>query len=175
MEIPRRTGGAGWLMALGAFALALAGCATARVSAERRPDGSEHLRCRTALPACLVEAERLCEGRHYIVLRALDEHDHRGSQLYDDVRTSEAIVRCGPPMAWPPGVEPMALPAETGAGPPAPPPSASAPSPAPPRACVPGSTQACVGPAGCQGGQACLADGAGFGPCDCGAAATAPR
>src|SRR6266404_9106823 len=123
MKIPRRTRGAGWLVALGA--LALVGCATARVSAERRPDGSEHLRCRTALPACLVEAERLCEGRHYVVLRALDEHDHRGSQLNNDVRTSEAIVRCGPPMAWPPGVEPMALPAEAGTAP------TLAPTPAP--------------------------------------------
>src|SRR5579863_4955409 len=106
MKISRRTGGAGWLVALGA--LALAGCATARVSAERRPDGTEHLRCMMALPVCLGEAERLCQGRHYIVLRALDEHDHRGAQLDNDARSSEAIVRCGPPMAWPPGFEPMA-------------------------------------------------------------------
>jgi hypothetical protein len=35
-------------------------------------------------------------------------------------------------------------------------------------ACVKGVTQACVGPGGCSGGQACLPDGSGFGPCDCG-------
>ena len=35
--------------------------------------------------------------------------------------------------------------------------------------CVPGSTQACVGPAACNGGQSCLPDGSGFAPCDCGA------
>lgn len=43
--------------------------------------------------------------------------------------------------------------------------------------CVPGATQACVGAGGCSGGQACLKDGSGFGPCDCGpapAAAAAP-
>ena len=34
--------------------------------------------------------------------------------------------------------------------------------------CVPGSTQECVGPGGCRGGQACLGDGSGFGACDCG-------
>ncbi len=34
--------------------------------------------------------------------------------------------------------------------------------------CVPGSTQECVGPGGCRGGQACLSDGSGFGACDCG-------
>ena len=159
----------GWLVALGA--LALVGCATASLAVETRPDGTTRLRCRMTLPACLVEAERLCQGRHYIVLRALDEHDHRGSQLNDDVRTSEAIVRCGPPMAWPPGVEPMALPAESGAAAAAPPPLASAPPAGPPRACIPGSPPAGVGPGGCKGGQSCLADGTGFGPCDCGAGA----
>lgn len=40
-------------------------------------------------------------------------------------------------------------------------------------ACVAGSTQACVGPGGCAGGQACLPDGSGFGECDCGADAGA--
>jgi hypothetical protein len=170
MTIFRRPLVAGWLVALGAFAGA--GCAAARLSAETRPDGTKYLRCRMPLPDCLIEAERLCQGRHYIVLRALDEHDHHGgSQLNADARTSEAIVRCGPLMSWPPGVEPMALPAETGAPPAAatssPPPLSPSP-PAPARACVPGSTQACVGPGGCKGGQACLADGAGFGPCDCG-------
>lgn len=34
--------------------------------------------------------------------------------------------------------------------------------------CTPGDSKACTGPAGCQGGQACLADGTGWGSCDCG-------
>lgn len=34
--------------------------------------------------------------------------------------------------------------------------------------CVPGVTQACLGPAACRGAQACLVDGRGYGPCDCG-------
>jgi sulfatase modifying factor 1 len=37
-------------------------------------------------------------------------------------------------------------------------------------ACVPGATQICVGAGACRGAQVCLASGAGFGPCDCGAA-----
>lgn len=42
-------------------------------------------------------------------------------------------------------------------------------SPAPPtRWCVPGVTQACLGPGACSGAQACLPDGSGFGACDCG-------
>ena len=35
-------------------------------------------------------------------------------------------------------------------------------------ACVPGASQACVGVGGCAGGQVCLADGSGFGACECG-------
>jgi hypothetical protein len=41
-------------------------------------------------------------------------------------------------------------------------------------ACVPGATQTCIGPAACNGGQSCLADGSGFGPCDCGTQAPQP-
>ena len=33
--------------------------------------------------------------------------------------------------------------------------------------CTPGSTQECVGPGACQGGQSCNADGTGFAPCEC--------
>ena len=36
------------------------------------------------------------------------------------------------------------------------------------RACVPGTTQACLGPAACTGAQSCLANGSGFDRCDCG-------
>jgi hypothetical protein len=38
--------------------------------------------------------------------------------------------------------------------------------------CVPNSTQRCYGPAGCQGGQSCLANGSGYDVCDCGNSAT---
>jgi hypothetical protein len=55
------------------------------------------------------------------------------------------------------------------------PPAASTPTatstpPAASAACTPGATQACVGPAGCTGGQFCTDDGARYSPCDCGAA-----
>ena len=94
-----------------------------RFKSETPPDGTRHLTCATSLPECLAEAERLCGGRHYVVLRAVDEHDHRGGpELNVDVRTSEAVVRCGPAMSWPPRFDPMALPPESCA---APPPAAS--------------------------------------------------
>jgi hypothetical protein len=43
----------------------------------------------------------------------------------------------------------------------------------PTTACVPGATQACVGPGGCNGGQFCLDDGSKYSPCDCGGKAAA--
>jgi hypothetical protein len=43
-----------------------------------------------------------------------------------------------------------------------------APGDALPRVCVPGRAVACTGPAGCAGGQVCVANGTGYGPCDCG-------
>ncbi|MBN1605899.1 MAG: DUF4156 domain-containing protein [Polyangiaceae bacterium] len=46
--------------------------------------------------------------------------------------------------------------------------AATPPPPPKPAGCTPGSTQACVGPGGCNGGQSCVADGSGYSPCDCG-------
>lgn len=36
-----------------------------------------------------------------------------------------------------------------------------------PRVCVPGKSEACVGPGGCAGGQRCADDGSAFGVCEC--------
>lgn len=52
---------------------------------------------------------------------------------------------------------------------------ASSPSAPPTRWCVPGVTQACLGPGACSGAQACLPDGSGFGSCDCGPNAAEPE
>src|SRR6185436_14658732 len=38
------------------------------------------------------------------------------------------------------------------------------------RVCNPGDTRTCVGIGACTGGQACLADGTGYGTCGCGGA-----
>ena len=66
------------------------------------------------------------------------------------------------PVATPPvAAEPVAT---TSAQVPAP---APPPPPAPP-VCVPGATQACLGPGACSGAQACRDDASGFQPCDCG-------
>ncbi len=174
-----------WLTT-GALALVVAACASrAGVQTTRLPDGTVKLNCEGGLPNCLALAEDVCKGNPYEVLRARDQRDRYGPEMGTgqvEVRSSEAIVRCGkrgqPP---PPSAHldeapafrlrrPDAPPVDPNAAPAAPAPTAAAPAPiaaAPlPRACVPGSTQACVGPAKCEGGQSCLPDGSAYGPCD---------
>lgn len=46
---------------------------------------------------------------------------------------------------------------------------------APGQVCIPGATQECLGAGACRGAQACLMDGRGYGPCDCGTNDEAPR
>jgi hypothetical protein len=129
----------------------VAGCATARIVTEKRGDQRYLLRCQTPLPVCLAEgAEAACEGRHYVVERALNEVNERGTVTSPTIEHTSA------------------------ASAPVPAPASPAAATAGQRVCTPGASQACVGPGGCQGGQACLVDGAAFGPCDCGGAAAPP-
>jgi hypothetical protein len=150
-------------------AVAVLGCATApAVTTERRPDGIYHLKCKTPLQVCLNEAESVCNHQRYAVLRAFDDHEYKGDVTFPtESRVSEAFVRCGIRAAW--GDENNDLKKA--------PLCSEAATPAPEAArvgCAPGISVACVGPAGCAGGQVCLPDGAKFGPCDCGAASSPP-
>lgn len=44
--------------------------------------------------------------------------------------------------------------------------------PSPKQVCVPGKSEACIGPGACTGGQSCNADGLGYSACDCGSVMT---
>jgi hypothetical protein len=148
------------------------GCATGpAVKTELGADGVYHLTCRTTLQVCLNEAEVVCHNERYAVLRAFDLHGYAGDSVQPtESRHSEAFVRCGARGTW--GEENktlMASPLSAVAGAPA---SSATPAASPVRLCTPGASQACVGAAGCKGGQSCRPDGSGFGPCDCGPAPT---
>ncbi|MDB4982937.1 MAG: hypothetical protein JWM82_3689 [Myxococcales bacterium] len=161
------------ILPLAAVALVVvlpAGCGSHRNVVEKVRDNVYRLTCHKALPVCLAEeAEARCQGYHYVVLRAVNEINLRGvvpNQMED--RSSEAVIQCGLQHDWGAIGNPM----EGGgadkalvvgaAG------DAVAAHPAS-AACVPGATQACVGAAGCHGGQACRPDGGGYLSCDCGA------
>jgi hypothetical protein len=133
-------------------------------SLQQLQDGSLQLECRASLAACTGKASRYCEGQGCEILH--------GSQDQD---SSRVVFRCRQQAM--PKLLSMIVPGPSAS---TPPPSAgsargapSAPrSPAhqpsgPARVCVPGATQRCVGAGACQGGQACLPSGAGFGPCQC--------
>lgn len=151
----------------------LGGCATRQsVDTTRLPDGSINLKCQGPLSSCLAKADSICRGASYEVLRARDQRDHYGSDAGSsrvEVRSSEATVRCAS-AEHPLGPNDGRADPATAAGsfrlkrPDADANGAATAA----RACVPGTTQACIGPGKCEGGQSCLPDGSAYGPCDCG-------
>jgi hypothetical protein len=151
------------LPALIALAVFVEACATAPVvTTDLGPDGVYHLKCGTTLQVCLNRAELLCHSQRYAVLRAFDNHEYAGDTVFPtETRQSEAFVRCGSRGSW--GDANKSLMAS-----PLGPAVVAAPVATPSRLCTPGASQACVGPAGCKGGQSCAPDGNAFGPCDCG-------
>jgi hypothetical protein len=143
-------------------------CAGPAVTTERRDDGIFHLKCKTTLEICLAAADNACNHDRYVVLRAYDEHNLKGDTSQpEDFRSSEAFIRCGMRSAW--GSENTTLLQQ-----PLCPAAAQASSSAALRVCTPGATQACVGAAGCAGGQACAPDGTSFSTCDCGPSSAPP-
>jgi hypothetical protein len=141
-------------------------CSAATGRPVRHADGGYSLSCKGPLSDCLHHAERLCKDDGYSVVEAHDVRERLGHQSGQStilIQKSDATIYCGKhaPRA----------PIELKRAPEPPPAPAAAPAPAPPKpvpVCVPGATQACTGPAGCNGGQACNADGTGYDPCNCG-------
>ena len=156
---------AAWFLVL----LLPAACSHGSGAPVRQADGGYSLACSGALSDCLRHAEHLCGDEGYTVSEARDVrrllgHEAGQSQLL--IAKSDATVYCGTHAPRPP-IELKREPATA----PAPIVPVTKP-PAP--ACVPGATQACIGPAGCNGGQACANDGTRYEPCNCGQPTTAP-
>jgi hypothetical protein len=120
------------------------------MTTQKLPDGTWKVTCKSSLEQCSRRAHEVCgKSEHRIVSGSSENklYGTPGNQV--SVGRSAVIVACD----GAPG-------------------SATAPPPAErTRVCTPGSTLRCFGPGACNGGQACLPDGSGFGPCDCGQAA----
>jgi hypothetical protein len=162
-------------------ALLLSACSGVQV--KQRPDGTYAVECSNR-KACLDRAERICEREGYTVVGGKNEKKLYGVPGNEKlIGKEELYIRCAKdrPIDTPDekagswklkhedkqsGSLPSASAGSVPASPPAtePPPSAAGKG----LVCRPGETQRCVGPAACEGGQACQADGRGFGPCDCG-------
>lgn len=159
------------------------GCRRAAEATRLNPDEApERYRvvCNASFQPCEAEARRTCEDG-YVELSRESNRDELPSvegaiasstgpsHGIPDFR-GELVIQCGNVQ------KPLRLvrtpPAATTPGPERAPSTASAARPdavePPGRVCVPGVTQACLGPGACSGAQACLDSGTGFGPCDCG-------
>lgn len=135
--------------------LALTHCAST-TKTKQLADGSWKITCKSEYERCVHNAQRVCGELKPRILSGGDKDELYGTPGNQvKVIKSELLVVCEDPAAPPPGLyklpkreEPPAL------------------------VCAPGVTQRCVGPGACEGGQACLSDGSGFGPCDCGGSKT---
>lgn len=124
--------------------------------------------CGRDIQACRDEASEVCAGRYQVLeatgapveperVSSAPGPRSTGPRYQRPKWVGHMVVACG--AAHPAGaaeVQPTALP--------------KAATPRLDRLCVPGVTQECLGPAACRGAQACLSDGDGYGPCDCGGA-----
>jgi hypothetical protein len=129
--------------------------------------------CRATIQHCRDKATELC-GSEYQVLQSsgINVEPPRVSSAPGPRSTAsryqradwmgELIVACG-------GHEPSSA---TPLEPVAPPPNEPVRTLATDQLCVPGITQLCLGAGACRGAQACLEDGRGYGPCDCGTVTT---
>jgi hypothetical protein len=153
--------------------VSFAACHSASVPTVRQPDGSWHLECGSSLDLCVQKANDLCKGGGYVVLGGMNKRTLLGAELGQsqvEVRQAELNIACADRRGDLPKVvssSTLSLPARA----PAPDADAGDAKKAALTACIPGATQRCVGAGACAGGQACAADGSGFGPCDCGSAA----
>jgi hypothetical protein len=138
-----------------ASVVAAVACAHGSIQRKAQPDGSFRVDCRAALTRCLTAIEEVCHQGYEVIDAREDVRFVGPIEPNEPTVTSEVVARCNGP-----GVKPRA--------------ERQAVTPAPVTTCIPGASQACVGPAACQGGQQCLPDGRSFGTCDCGASAPAP-
>jgi hypothetical protein len=135
-----------------------AGCGAGQ-TAKRLEDGSWRTQCVDHVDRCVREAERICGKRGYRVLGGHKETKlyggETGYQTGADLHSLE--FRCGdeaePERAAEPTKPAAIIKKKTSTT---------------KAVCTPGATQRCVGPAACEGGQSCNAEGTGFLPCDCG-------
>lgn len=160
-----------------------------RLDPEQHP-GRYRIVCDGSFRPCEAEAGRICEHEYVELSRQSNREelpevqgamasstgpshglvDFRGELVIQCGRLQQPIRLVRTPAPRP---EATAAPAPMPAEPP--PPAGSAASAVPSeRVCVPGVTQACLGPGACSGAQSCLDTGLGFGSCDCGAVPAQP-
>lgn len=156
-------------------------CSQAKII--RGPDGTAHLDCSRGMKDCVNQAAKICGDEGYTILSGQSHTTlvgARDSPYKKATESGQLDVRCGvedpvrqgkSSVTFRLGPRRDEAPESAPISPPPPPPPAQAPASeavSVERACVPGSTQRCLGAGACEGAQSCRDDGAGFGACDCG-------
>ena len=128
-------------------------------------NGNLRVQCPSVQSECMQQAELHCAEKGGVhVLSSREKNELFGVEGHQEgTLMSEVIFVCGDDAPR----SPIKLPPKQDAVPskPANPPAK--------RVCVPGSTQRCIGPGACVGGQSCLPSGVGWAACQCAAATEA--
>jgi hypothetical protein len=149
-----------WSYAVGS-SLLLVACGASDVQSKRLKDGSWSFTCELPMDACVREVQGKCPNQRFRILEGASETRLRDAPPYETTHhTSRLHLVCTNDGATVLFSVDDPKPAQG--------PKTGAPS------CTRGVTRECVGPGACKGGQACLADGTGFGACDCGPVTSSP-
>ena len=139
------------------FVLLIA-CGASEFQSQKLADGSYTFKCELAMDECVRRAQEKCKNQRYRILEGTSETRLRDAPPFERAyHTSRLRLVCTDDGAN------VLLSVDTQK-------AADAQGEKSDRACAIGETRACVGAGACKGGQACLADGSGFGSCDCGSA-----
>lgn len=146
----------------------VSGCGSVKASVG--PGGAHRIVCGNGMSACVAKADKLCRDKGYTIVKGVSRPKMLGgtsSAYRTKSEVGELNIFCGLPEEDAEEQETIyKLPPRTDE--PLPETSQEAPSAAGARVCTPGTTQACVGPGACSGGQVCLESGKAYGACDCG-------
>ena len=145
----------------------LTACGSSVVQSQRLPDRSWSFTCELSMDECIQRVQQNCAHQRFRILEGVSETRLRDTPPFErEYHSSKLHLVCTDD-----GDSPLV----SFGGAKKPPSAVTAPAAAlRPRLCTTGETRACVGPGACKGGQACLADGSGFGMCDCGPVSAAP-
>jgi hypothetical protein len=146
-----------WL-SLSSFVL-LTACGASEFQSQKLADGSFTITCELSMDECIRRAQDSCKNQRYRILEGTSETRLRDAPPFERAyHTSRLHLVCTDDGAN------VLLSLDSG----------KPQIPTAERVCAVGETRACIGAGACKGGQACLADGTGFGSCDCGPTGVPP-
>lgn len=149
---------------LGSLVL-LTACGAQEFQSQKLADGSYRFQCELPMDECIRRAQETCRAQRYRILEGTSETRLRDAPPFEQAyHTSRLHLKCSEDNAD----VLLSIDKKEDVGESKNDASAAT---KPSKVCSAGETRACVGAGACQGGQACLPDGTGFGTCDCAAPA----